>query len=74
LIKGTVSYSADLSGPTINCGFQSNYTGCGYFSAIGKLSNLCLGFFKDIGYLVYKGGFEISILRNHLTMMLYLET
>jgi len=64
LIKGTVSYSADLSGPTINCGFQSNYTGGGYFTATGKLSNLCLGFFKDIEYPVYKGGFEIDFLRN----------
>ncbi len=46
LIKGTISYSADLSGPTINCGFQSKFTGGGYFSAVGKLSNLCLGFLK----------------------------
>ncbi|KAE9521596.1 hypothetical protein AGLY_018007, partial [Aphis glycines] len=64
LIKGTISYSADLSGPTINCGFQSKFTGGGYFSAVGKLSNLCLGFFKDIQYPVYKGGFEISFLRH----------
>jgi len=63
LIKGTISYSADLSGPTINNGFQSKFSGGGYFSAIGKLSNFCLGFFKDIEYPVYRGGFEISFLR-----------
>jgi len=64
LIKGTVSYSADLSGPTINSGFQSKFNKGGYFSAVGKLSNLCLGFFKDIEYPVYKGGFEIDFLRH----------
>ena len=31
LIKGTVSYSADLSGPTINNGFQSKFSGGGFF-------------------------------------------
>ncbi|KAE9521780.1 hypothetical protein AGLY_017831 [Aphis glycines] len=30
LIKGTISYSADLSGPTINCGFQSKFTDIQY--------------------------------------------
>jgi len=64
LIKGTVSYSADLSGPTINNGFQSKFSGGGFFSANGKLSNLCLGFFKDIKYPIYKGGFEIIFLRR----------
>jgi len=53
LIKGTVSYFADPSGPTINNGFQSKFSGGGFFSAAGKLSNLCLGFFKDIEYPVY---------------------
>lgn len=64
LIKGTVSYSADLSGPTINSGYQSKCKGGGNFSAVGKLSNLCLGFFKDITTPVYKGGFELNFLRN----------
>lgn len=64
LIKGTISYSADLSGPTINSGFQSKFSGGGNFSAIGNLSNLCLGFFKDIEYPVYRGGFEINFVRR----------
>jgi len=64
LIKGTVSYSANESGPTINNGFQSRFSGGGFFSVTGKLSNLCLGFFKDIVYPVYRGGFEISFLRR----------
>jgi len=64
LIKGTVSYSADLSGPTINRGFQAKFTGGSHFSAVGKLSNLCLGFFKDMECPIYKGGFEISFIRS----------
>jgi len=63
LIKGTISYSADLSGPTIDSGFQSKFSGGGNFSAIGNLSNLCLGFFKDIQYPVYRG-FEIIFVRS----------
>ncbi|KAE9524787.1 hypothetical protein AGLY_014837 [Aphis glycines] len=47
-----------------NVGRCSLIKGGGYFSAVGKLSNLCLGFFKDIQYPVYKGGFEISFLRH----------
>jgi hypothetical protein len=34
------------------------------FEAIGKLSDLGLGFFNDITIPIYKGGFEITFTRN----------
>lgn len=63
-IKGTVSYSNEWSGLNINSGFQSKYVGGGKFQAVGNLSNLCLGFFKDIKYPIFKGGIEINFIRN----------
>lgn len=63
-VKGTVSFSLDNNGPTINSGFQSKFTGGGNFQVLGNLSNLGLGFFKDIKFPIYKGGFEITFTRN----------
>ena len=44
--------------------FNQNLVVAAFFCAFGKLSNLCLGFFKDIQYPVYRGGFEIDFLRR----------
>jgi len=61
LINETVSYSEDLSGPTVNC---EQFSGSKFFSAVGRFSNLYLDIFKDIEYPIYKGGFEINFLRH----------
>ncbi|VVC36938.1 Hypothetical protein CINCED_3A010364 [Cinara cedri] len=63
IIKECVSYSLDENGSTINSGFQSRFTGGGRFKAVGNLYNLCLGFFKDIKYLIFKGGIKINFKR-----------
>lgn len=63
-IKGTVSYSNEWSGLNLISGYQSTYTGGGEFQAVGNLSKLCLSFFKDIKYPIFKGGIEINFIRN----------
>jgi len=72
-IKGTVSYSLDGNGPTINSGFQSQFLGGGYFCTLGNLSNFGLGFFKDVKYPIYKGGFELTFTRNEDEYALHKE-
>lgn len=70
-IKGTVSFALYNNGPTINSGYQSNYTkNVHNFSVVGNLSNFALGFFKDVTYPIYKGNFDIIFTRNdvHFTI------
>lgn len=63
IIKGCISYSLDGNGPTMSSGFESRFEGGGNFEAMGNLSNLCLGFFKDIRYPIFKGGIKIHFKR-----------
>ncbi|VVC45733.1 Hypothetical protein CINCED_3A017954 [Cinara cedri] len=63
IIKGRVSYYLDENGPTINSGFQTRFENSLRFKAIGNLSNLCLGFFKDIKHPIFKGGIKINFKR-----------
>ncbi|KAL1487558.1 hypothetical protein ABEB36_015777 [Hypothenemus hampei] len=58
-VKGTVSFSLDNNGPTINSGFQSRFTGGGNFQAV------------DVKVPIYRGGFEITFTRNNDNDALY---
>lgn len=61
LINGYVSYSDK----NFNSGFTSFPKKSGNFHFIGLLSEMGLGFFQDIQFPVYKGGFEISFIRGN---------
>ncbi|KAL4105136.1 hypothetical protein QTP88_020408 [Uroleucon formosanum] len=63
-IKGVISYSLDLNGPTINSGFVSNFKGGGTFCALGYISQLGLPFFKDYPYPLFNCDIEICFTRN----------
>ncbi|KAL4085413.1 hypothetical protein QTP88_027272 [Uroleucon formosanum] len=63
-IKGVISYSLDLNGPTINSGFVSNFKGGGTFCALGNISQLGLPFFKDYPYPLFNCDIEICFTRN----------
>ena len=63
-IKGSISFSVDPNGPIINSGFSSRFKGGGHFNAMGNLSQLGLGWFKDQTYPVFKGDMEIIFTRN----------
>lgn len=58
-IKGTMTYSK--SDP-INNSFESSFKK--KFEAIGELSHFGLGFFENIMFPIYKGGFNINFVRS----------
>lgn len=64
-IKSIASCPSDNSGLLINAGIKSKYHGGGYFSVVGYLSYLGLGFFNDYKNPIYKGGFELTFIRNN---------
>lgn len=65
LIKGTVMYSLDNNGPIISSGFQTRFTEGGKFQAVENLSNLWLGFLKDIQHPIFKGEITIYTRNSH---------
>ncbi|KAL4153892.1 hypothetical protein QTP88_001725 [Uroleucon formosanum] len=63
-VKGLISYSLDLNGPTINSGFVSNFKGGGTFCAMGNLSQFGLPIFRDYPYPLFNWDMEICFTRN----------
>ncbi|XP_060855360.1 uncharacterized protein LOC132933042 [Metopolophium dirhodum] len=63
-IKGVISYSLDLNGPTINSGFVSKFKGGGHFNVMGNLSQFGIPFFKDHPYPVFNCDMELCFTRN----------
>lgn len=61
-IKGTITYSTSEKVANICNGFESNFSK--YFEAVGNLSHLGLGFFENVNFPIYKGGFNISFVRS----------
>lgn len=70
-IKQNLFYTKDQNGDAEASGFLSNFTGGGKFSALGMLSDFSLGFFEDVNFPIFKGGFEISFTRNNDNDSLY---
>lgn len=58
-IKGTISYSKNVP---INNGFESIFKS--NFEVVGDLSHFGLGFFENVNFPIYKGGFNITFIRN----------
>lgn len=63
-IKQYVNYTKLDNSTAEASGLVSNYMGGGKFCALGKLSDLGLGFFEDVNVPIFKGGFEINFVRN----------
>ena len=63
-IKQYVSYIKNDNYSAESSGLLSNFVGGGKFYALGKLSDLGLGFFEDVNVPIFRGGFEINFSRN----------
>lgn len=63
-IKGLTTYSRSGENTYYSSGFKSKFDkGGGKFEALGTLSHLGFGFFDNLRYPMYKGGFEIVFTR-----------
>uniref|UniRef100_A0A1B6EXB8 Double jelly roll-like domain-containing protein n=1 Tax=Cuerna arida TaxID=1464854 RepID=A0A1B6EXB8_9HEMI len=58
-MKGTISYSKS---DVFSNSFESTFK-FGQFEAVGDLAHFGLGFFENVNFPIYKGGFYISFIR-----------
>jgi len=66
-VKGSVSYPGlnEFNGNVVNSGFKTFPNESLSFAVVGNLGDLKLGLFNDIYIPNYKGGFEITFIRNN---------
>lgn len=70
-VKQYINYTKGDNAAAEASGCDSIYQGGGKFHALGKLSDLGLGFFEDVDVQIFRGGFEISFTRNSDNDALY---